>query len=134
MSGILLLLMALGVGYIPLSTTLTAGSNVVGGNGSIGYANGVIGTLSVTAIGPNTIRNITDNIVSGIVVACEIIIAAASNPGQAYIGNVVFNGNTFNGAAASYSYAGGLATWQWTTSVGWGFVNAGVYPGTVNYL
>lgn len=133
--------MLLGAGGAPiLSTTLTAGSNVVSGNGEVGYcvtASGVcagsIGSISVSSIpGGYTIEAIEDLHVSGTIVPKVVITGFSANPGASWLNQVTFNSQTFMGSAATaFSYATGTGTWTWTS--GFGFTNTDVYPGTITY-
>lgn len=138
-SGITNMLLGAG-GASLLSTTLTAGSNVVTGNGEVGYCvtpSGVcggssIGSISVSSIpGGYTIEAIDDVHLSGTVVPKVVITGFSANPGASWLNKVTFNSQTFMGSAATFSYATGTGTWAW--SGGFGFTNTDVYPGTITY-
>jgi hypothetical protein len=132
MSGALDVLLGSGRSYVSLSTTVTAGDNLSGGNGSIGFINGTIGSLSTSAAGAGTIVNISDLYTSSVNDGAKIFISGfSSDPGQAFLGQATFHSVTLQGSAAFYSYSSGTAAWEWATP--WNFANAGVYPGTVQH-
>lgn len=133
-SGVTNMLLGAG-GYPILYTTLTAGSNVVSGNGEVGYISGTIGSMSATGlVGGYTVTAVYDLVVSGSVTQEVVKINGfSSSPGGSWLGKVIFNSQTFVGSAATYSYSTGTATWTWGTAGGFGFTNTDVYPGTVTY-
>jgi hypothetical protein len=55
-------------------------------------------------------------------------IASASNPGQSFFSSVHANGAAFISSAATYSYAGGIATWEWSGAGQFNFGNGNNYP------
>jgi hypothetical protein len=127
--------MLLGQGHI-FQTSVTAGSNVVSGNGSIGYISGTIGSISSASIQGYTIQAVSDTYVmgSGTITTRISISGFSAEPAQGWFVSATFNGNTFTTAtAASYTYSAGTATWDWASSTGFGFVNTDVYPGQFNF-
>lgn len=140
-SGVTNMLLGAG-GYPILYTTLTAGTNVVSGNGEIGYcvtSTGIcssnFGSMSSTSlVGGYTVTGIYDLVVDGSVTQEVVKINGfSSSPGGSWLGKVIFNSQTFVGSAATYSYSTGTATWTWGTAGGWGFTSTDAYPGTITY-
>ena len=134
-SGVTNMLLGAGAGKNGLSTTLTAGANVVSGNGKVGYISGTIGSMSATGlVGGYTVTAVYDLLVSGPVTQEVVKISGfSSSPGGSWLGKVIFNSQTFVGSAATYSYSTGTATWTWGTAGGWGFTSTDAYPGTITY-
>lgn len=121
------------VPFYSSSLSVTAGSNVVSGNGDIGYISGSIGSISGAALpGGYTIIWAVDTESGGTVTSATVEVDGfSSDPGKGWLGTVTFNGATLYASAANETYGSGTATWTWSTSSGWGFVDSDTYPGVV---
>jgi hypothetical protein len=94
--------------------TLVVGTEPLGGEGR-GYAQGGFGNITPSPVlGDGT--TIVDLLIGNNTHILNLSIAGfPSNPGAGYVATLVINGTTtFLGSAATYSYSGGQATWQWS--------------------
>lgn len=123
-----------GTGPYTLSSSLTAGGSG-SGTGTVGYISGSIGSLSPdTLSGGLTVTEIGDFYSSSTLTEAVVTVSGFSTePNQGWLGNVTCNGDTFNGAAATFTYSGGVGNWEWATSTGWGFSPTDGYSCTITY-
>lgn len=109
--------------------TLFTGTN----GGFVGFRSTptpTFGTLTPTALDatPHTIIALEDS-------ASLLFIKVSgfgSDPGSTWLTSMTLNGGTRLGTTATYSFATGVATWQWTTTLS--LANATSYPGTIVHL
>lgn len=95
------------------------------------FNNGLIvgnGTLQAPSL-PGTLASLGDTFNSGVYVTSQFSLTAASDPGKSVFTSITANSVTLASSAASYSYAGGVATWVWTTGP-FGFGATVTYPVT----
>jgi hypothetical protein len=128
MSGALAVMLASGKPS-PTVFSMTAGTSAP----SVGFYRGVFGSVTPSPINPpigGQLLSLVD--VSGATSTLSID-GFSSDPGQSSITSVVSNSVTKTSAGvSSYSYAGGVATWNWATA--FGFSNGNTYnPTTINY-
>lgn len=94
-----------------------------------GYQSGVIGTLNS---GGNFNGPLLNSLYDDVTNANSFLKVSgfASNPGQAWLVSVTANSITRTGAAAgSFSFAGGIATWEWLAQK-FNFANGTTYAGS----
>lgn len=119
---------------------LAAGGGGIGGNvtfalqnspfsGTYGYYSGGVGSISPNQYRGNLIRAVLGVPNGSDSAYLQIIVSP--DPGQHYINSITVNGVTKTAASASYSYSGGIATWQWTSAPDWPGA-AGTYPFSIN--
>lgn len=123
-----------GTGPYTLSASLTAGGSG-SGTGTVGYISGSIGSLSPDALsGGLTVTEIGDFYSSSTLTDAVVTVSGFSaEPNQGWLGNVTCNGDTFNGAAATFTYSGGVGNWEWATSTGWALTPTDNYSCTITY-
>ena len=107
---------------------LYTGSGTAGVSGPVtGYINGTIGSLSpTTMLDGKTIERIAGNATGDV-----FSLTVGVDPTQSYFTSLTTGGNgsglTQSSAAATYTYSGGVAKWQWSTGI-W---SAGAFTLTV---
>lgn len=111
--------------------SMTAGND---GADIVGYDPGFFGSMTPTTNKDgHTYSYLIDDNGVGFEQAA-FYLAAGSDPGQSYFTSITANGQTRLAASATYAYSGGLARWSWAGAGNlFGFVNASVYPVTINY-
>ncbi len=109
---------------VKYSGLLTASTN--GLNTERGYnTSPAFGSMTPTTIEAHTIVELWDAVGGG---SQQMSIGGfGADPGKSFFTSVSANGVTKTSASAGYSYAGGVATWQWAGG-NFGFVNTNVYP------
>lgn len=133
-TGVVNVLVGSGCAPCTFSTTVTPGTEEVSGNEYVGYISNLIGTISNSSIPPSeTIYEITELLQSGVIVNVSVYITSSASLGQTWLTSVTFNGFSFTGATATYTYSGGESEWTWTTDNGFGWVSGTAYPGQLVY-
>lgn len=119
--------------YSLTKTPMLAAGNVYDQAGKLAgtFGQGLIsgsGLLAAPTL-PGVLASVGD-IFNGAVYANSVFsLTTASDPGQALFTSITVNGVTRNSSAATYSYAGGVATWTWTAGA-FGLGSGVTYPVT----
>lgn len=120
---------------------ITAAQRVSGSLSWTGYiASPILGSGTNLTYGVNTITQLSDDTeTDGYQGSVLSISGFSSDPTAAWIVNIVANGKTHvpSGSDFSYSYASGVATWQWKlfgSGADWfGFASGSTYPVMINF-
>jgi hypothetical protein len=91
-----------------------------------GYQSPSLGSYSPTGLsGGKTVHALWDFDVGGGNPSCPTPVSSffsaagfSSNPGQSWTTSVTCGGVSKTGASATYSYSGGIASWQWSSTFG----------------
>lgn len=127
---------------ITFDTTVTAGEIVDSPDTATGYVNGQIGSVTESNItGSVDVNEISDLYTpdEGNQHTTSLTVSGfGANPGQNWLYSITFNGVTLFASDSSYGFvvtSENLAEWEWTAAQGapLGFVDDGVYPGTIVY-
>jgi hypothetical protein len=89
--------------------------------GSVGYASGTMGSMSPTAIGSNFVLSWADS-TSGLIGGTVRIGGFALDPGRDWASYFRINNTVRKTTNATYSFASGVATWNFLTQP-FGFVD-----------
>lgn len=105
------------------SLSITA---AVSGNNT-GFQSGSFGSLSPSSIAGKAVFQLFDTSLGTTVTFAMNGLSA--DPGKAWLNKITSNSVTLTGAAATYSYSSGTATWIWSSSsFGW---TASTFPVSV---
>jgi hypothetical protein len=128
------------------SGTLTAGGGSAGcGSGStlirVGYTTGAIGDRGSyspsTLTGGKTVADVLDQTVTGGGTGCPTSLVAlnvsgfTANPGTSWLTSITCNSKKLTSSTATFSYASGVAAWDWPISDSFGFVSGDEYTCTI---
>lgn len=119
--------------YALTKTPMLATGNVYDQAGELAgtFEQGLIsgsGLLAAPTL-PGVLASVGDIFNAGTYSSSVFSLTVASDPGKALFTSITVNGVTLNSSAATYSYAGGVATWAWTSGA-FGIGSGVTYPVT----
>jgi hypothetical protein len=119
------------------SGSLVAGDNLSGGSGNRGFVSGnSLGSLTPNTFLGGTINTFADQYALSAYQLSGFAVTTAVDPGKFAVSRIVSNGVTWNiTSSTTYTYSGGIASWNESINggLGFSFVGGNTYnPSKVN--